>query len=202
MCQPCCTRSHRLTGPATGPDWLRFLPRSAPPSTRLGHTPHCAASALFWLCISHRRFHTLRRAPGAKVPRWSEDEETKLRALVKSGVKDWAKVAAELGTGRSPAGVDQHWQILCGGQLHRLTSTTADPPLSTSLPHHRCYCTGRSLSVPRPVTHASARSRCLWCQTGRRSSPSLRHTWTQAGKRRRSGAATAAKQQPARRFRH
>jgi hypothetical protein len=56
-----------------------------------------------------------RRTPGAKVPRWSIEEEDKLRALVEeNGTKDWAKVAAELGSHRSPAGVDQHWQILSG----------------------------------------------------------------------------------------
>lgn len=56
-----------------------------------------------------------RRTPGVKVPRWSDDEEKKLRALVtEHGTKDWAKVAGDLGTNRSAAGVDQHWQILSG----------------------------------------------------------------------------------------
>eukprot|EP00967_Tisochrysis_lutea_P094471 scaffold137339_cov33-Tisochrysis_lutea.AAC.3 len=56
-----------------------------------------------------------RRTPGVKVPRWSEEEEVKLRTLVQEhGTKDWAKVATELGSHRSPAGVDQHWQILSG----------------------------------------------------------------------------------------
>jgi len=56
-----------------------------------------------------------RRTPGVKVPRWSEEEEGRLRALVNEhGIKDWAKVAGALGSHRSPAGVDQHWQILSG----------------------------------------------------------------------------------------
>lgn len=56
-----------------------------------------------------------RRTPGVKVPRWSIEEEDKLRSLVeRHGTKDWARIAAELGSHRSPSGVDQHWQILSG----------------------------------------------------------------------------------------
>jgi hypothetical protein len=56
-----------------------------------------------------------RRTPGVKVPRWSVEEEDKLRALVEEhGTKEWGKIAAALGSQRSAAGVDQHWQIMGG----------------------------------------------------------------------------------------
>ena len=50
-----------------------------------------------------------RRGQGTSVPRWTPDEEDKLRALVaECGERDWAKVAEKLCTNRSAAGVDQH----------------------------------------------------------------------------------------------
>ena len=53
-----------------------------------------------------------RRGQGTSVPRWTPDEETRLKELVvEIGERDWAKVAERLGSGRSAAGVDQHWCI-------------------------------------------------------------------------------------------
>ena len=55
------------------------------------------------------------RKSGTKVPRWTPEEEVRLRALVEElGEKDWTSVAGRLETGRSPAGVEQHWQIMSG----------------------------------------------------------------------------------------
>ena len=57
----------------------------------------------------------VRRSRGEKVPRWTTEEEERLRALVgQQGDRAWVKVAEALGTGRTPAGVDQHWQIMSG----------------------------------------------------------------------------------------
>jgi len=58
---------------------------------------------------------TRRREPGTSAPRWKAEEEEQLRALVGSlGEKAWPTIATELKTGRSAAGVEQHWQILMG----------------------------------------------------------------------------------------
>jgi len=55
------------------------------------------------------------RKSGTKVPRWTPEEEARLRALIEElGEKQWGAVAGRLETGRSPAGVEQHWQIMNG----------------------------------------------------------------------------------------
>ena len=55
------------------------------------------------------------RKRGTTVPRWTPEEEDRLRALIEElGEKDWLSVAGRLETGRSPAGVEQHWQIMSG----------------------------------------------------------------------------------------
>ena len=55
------------------------------------------------------------RKSGTKVPRWTPEEEARLRALIEElGEKQWGAVAGRLETGRSPAGVVQHWQIMNG----------------------------------------------------------------------------------------
>ena len=55
------------------------------------------------------------RKSGTKVPRWTPEEEARLRALIEElGEKSWGAVAERLETGRSPAGVVQHWQIMNG----------------------------------------------------------------------------------------
>ena len=55
------------------------------------------------------------RKSGTKVPRWTPEEESRLRALIEElGEKSWGAVAGRLETGRSPAGVEQHWQIMIG----------------------------------------------------------------------------------------
>ena len=56
-----------------------------------------------------------RRSSG-KVLRWTNEEETALRKLVaelgSSG--QWTTIATRLGTNRTGAGVDQHWQLMTG----------------------------------------------------------------------------------------
>ena len=55
------------------------------------------------------------RKRGTTVPRWTPEEEARLRALVEElGEKDWISVVGRLETERSPAGVEQHWQIMSG----------------------------------------------------------------------------------------
>ena len=55
------------------------------------------------------------RRSGVKVPRWNEEEEELLKRLVMElGDKAWPECAARLGTNRSGAGVEQHWQIMTG----------------------------------------------------------------------------------------
>lgn len=55
------------------------------------------------------------RRSGGKVPRWNEAEEALLRtAVAELGEKKWDECAGRLGTGRSGAGVEQHWQIMMG----------------------------------------------------------------------------------------
>uniref|UniRef100_A0A7S4C257 Myb-like domain-containing protein n=1 Tax=Chrysotila carterae TaxID=13221 RepID=A0A7S4C257_CHRCT len=67
-----------------------------------------------------------RRSSGIKVPRWSEEEEGKLREIVERlGTKDWQQIADALGTSRTPAGVDQHWQIMNG---RRKRNGKSNPP--------------------------------------------------------------------------
>ena len=55
---------------------------------------------------------------GKKVPRWNQEEDQRLLTLVEQlgteGKSDWASIAQQLGTGRTPTAVDQHWNILTG----------------------------------------------------------------------------------------
>ena len=67
------------------------------------------------MAIGEPQAKKVRRSRGEKVPRWTTEEEERLRALVgQHGDRAWVKVAEALGTGRTPAGVDQHWQIMSG----------------------------------------------------------------------------------------
>lgn len=55
------------------------------------------------------------RKRGTSVPRWTPEEEQKLKRLVEEhGDKDWPTISSKLETNRSPAGVEQHWQIMNG----------------------------------------------------------------------------------------
>ena len=55
------------------------------------------------------------RKRGTHVPRWTPEEEDRLRALVAEvGEKAWPIVAERLESNRSAAGVEQHWQIMSG----------------------------------------------------------------------------------------
>ena len=56
------------------------------------------------------------RTPGGKTQRWNPDEEEKLRLLVNEygASGHWPLISEKLETGRTTAGVEQHWQILTG----------------------------------------------------------------------------------------
>ena len=57
------------------------------------------------------------RKRGQSVPRWSAEEESCLRLLVAElGERNWATVTARLGTNRTSAAVDQHWQMPAASQ--------------------------------------------------------------------------------------
>lgn len=51
-----------------------------------------------------------KRASGVPVPRWTPEEEERLKMAVHEfGEKAWSQVAERLGNGRSATGIDQHW---------------------------------------------------------------------------------------------
>ena len=51
-----------------------------------------------------------KRASGVPVPRWTPDEEERLKLAVDElGEKAWPAIAERLGNGRSATGIDQHW---------------------------------------------------------------------------------------------
>lgn len=76
----------------------------------------------------------VRRSRGEKVPRWTTDEEDRLRALVAQyGDRAWAKVAESLATGRTAAGVDQHWQIMNGKRKRNGKKAEQTLPMATSV---------------------------------------------------------------------
>ena len=47
-------------------------------------------------------------------PRWTLEEEDQLCQLLRQMGNSWEAIANQLGTGRTPIGVQQHWQILTG----------------------------------------------------------------------------------------
>jgi len=87
----------------------------------------------------------VRRSRGEKVPRWTTEEEERLRALVSQhGDRAWVKVAEALGTGRTPAGVDQHWQIM-SGKRKRNGKKAESMPVATAV---TTYSEGGTGAVP------------------------------------------------------
>ena len=57
------------------------------------------------------------RKSTGKQFRWTSAEEERLRLLVEelgASGKVWEEIAARLGSGRTPSGLQQHWQIMCG----------------------------------------------------------------------------------------
>mmetsp|Transcript_4235 Transcript_4235/g.5522 ORF Transcript_4235/g.5522 Transcript_4235/m.5522 type:complete len:657 (-) Transcript_4235:150-2120(-) len=53
--------------------------------------------------------------PRGSAKRWSQEEEALLFSLIQElGQGKWAIIAQRLGTGRTPSGIEQHWQIMCG----------------------------------------------------------------------------------------
>lgn len=54
-----------------------------------------------------------RTSAGAPVPRWTPEEEERLKMLVHElGEKSWQHIADRLGTNRSGTGIEQHWWAL------------------------------------------------------------------------------------------
>lgn len=68
------------------------------------------------------------RKQNGKMLRWTPNEEEHLRVLVNQhgSTGQWARIATELGTDRTAAGVDQHWQILCGRRKRRRSGAKDD----------------------------------------------------------------------------
>ena len=46
-----------------------------------------------------------------KNPRWTQEEDNHLRQSVQELGNSWQAIADRLGTGRTPTGVEQHWQV-------------------------------------------------------------------------------------------
>jgi len=61
-----------------------------------------------------------------KNPRWTPDEEANLRQLLQELGNSWAPIAERLGTGRTAAGVEQHWQVLTGRRKRKRAQTDAN----------------------------------------------------------------------------
>mmetsp|Transcript_73420 Transcript_73420/g.177153 ORF Transcript_73420/g.177153 Transcript_73420/m.177153 type:complete len:513 (+) Transcript_73420:49-1587(+) len=63
------------------------------------------------------------RKHSGKITRWTPEEEELLRGQVNDlgSTGHWSEIALRLGTERTAAGVDQHWQIMCGRRKRRRT---------------------------------------------------------------------------------
>merc|ERR1740124_612822 len=63
------------------------------------------------------------RKHSGKITRWTPGEEELLRTQVNDlgSTGHWTEIATRLGTERTAAGVDQHWQIMCGRRKRRRT---------------------------------------------------------------------------------
>ncbi len=81
----------------------RLFPSPSAPKKKRGRLPQAAIAA--------------DEAPAPMItersrPRWSSDEERRLRELVTElGTGRWAAIAMRLGTGRTPSSVEQRWSI-------------------------------------------------------------------------------------------
>ncbi|KAL1529807.1 hypothetical protein AB1Y20_000739 [Prymnesium parvum] len=99
-----------ITAIATNPDGTEIMPTAytAPDGTVVPMVPTLANPD-----GPKAKRH---RTPGGKTQRWSPEEEEKLKALVAeySSSGHWPTIAEKLETGRTTAGVEQHWQILTG----------------------------------------------------------------------------------------
>ena len=78
------------------------------------------------------------RPPGLKVPRWTPEEEEKLKSLVAvHGTRNWKEIAAGLAAGRTATAVEQHYNILIGKRKKNYgPSAHSDvmlPPLETTI---------------------------------------------------------------------
>lgn len=93
------------------------------------------------------------RKQNGKMLRWTPSEEEHLRGLVNQhgSTGAWARIATELGTDRTAAGVDQHWQILCGRRKRRRSGAKDDEedglPAATATAHPAAI-TGPSVAAP------------------------------------------------------
>ena len=108
-----------------------------------------------------------RRGQGTSVPRWTPDEEERLRQLVaECGERDWAKVAEKLQTNRSAAGVDQHWCALRALRKPLAAHRTRGKPSTLHTAHRRRSDWPRALPVA--MHRALLRSVCPRARAGQR----------------------------------
>jgi len=97
--------------------------------------------------------------------RWNDDEEAHLRRLVdEHGTGKWPTVAERLATGRTPSGVEQHWQIMTGQRKRNCKTTIKDgdmaPPIVPRhhVTSHAALAHGHALHMQeRQVTHVAHR---------------------------------------------
>ena len=71
------------------------------------------------------------KASKPRVPRWSAEEDLKLRGIIDTAPEHpaWTTVAEDLGTGRTAAACAQHWLVLSGKRGKRKADAIDDGPL-------------------------------------------------------------------------
>ena len=102
---------------SVGPEWWRSVApvergRPTAPSNSTAHLPGDAGKkSPLW----RTQRDGAGQKPWVKLTRWNDEEEIMLRDAVEEfGEKAWQQCAERLATGRSAAGVEQHWQIMMG----------------------------------------------------------------------------------------
>ena len=108
------------------------------------------------------------RKSTGKQFRWTSAEEERLRLLVEelgASGKVWEEIAARLGSGRTPSGLQQHWQIMCGKRgsgapstlsLKEFAVTVLPPDRSGELDGAPLVVAERAPKRPRPRAAATA----------------------------------------------
>ena len=103
------------------------------------------------------------RKSTGKQFRWTSAEEERLRLLVEelgASGKVWEEIAARLGSGRTPSGLKQHWQIMCGKRGSGAPSTLSLKEFAvTVLPPDRSSELDRAARRRRAGAEAAAAAR-------------------------------------------